>query len=187
VIRALTLLCTLAALASTACGATAARRADAARGPVDELSASYRGVRLDTPLDRVATRLGPPLRRHDNPYLQPRHTPPFLPSDNPGEYIYPDVDITFVAAHVASITVYGRGAVTRLGVRLGGALAQVRATYAADNVRCLGPRGGSQPLEAGCQVTLGPARFLYFGGDPIRSIALSSRAPAPLLLAGGSR
>lgn len=181
------MLCALAALASTACGATAARRAGAARGPLDELSASYHGIRLGTPLDRVATPLGPRLHRHDNPYLPPRSTPPFLPEDNPGEYVYPDVEVTFLAAHVSSITVYGRGAVTRLGVRLGGALAQVGATYAATNVRCLAPRGGSQPLDPGCQVVLGPARFLYFGGDPIRSIALSVRAPAPLLVVGGSR
>ncbi len=154
---------------------------------MDELSASYHGVRLGTALNRVATLVGPPLRRHDSPYLQPRNAPPFLPEDNPGEFVYPDVDITFVAARVSSITVYGRGAVTRLGVRLGGALAQVPMTYAASAVRCLGPRGGSQPLNAGCQVTLGPDRFLYFGGDPIRSIALSARAPVPLLALGGSR
>jgi len=154
---------------------------------VEELTATYHGVRLGTPLARVAGLLGPPLHRHDSPYLQPRDAPPFVPEDNPGEYVYPDADVTFVAARVSSITVYGRGAITRLGVRLGGALAQVPTTYAASGVRCLGPRGGSQPLDAGCQVTLAPDRFLYFGGDPIRSIALSSRAPAPLLVLGRSR
>jgi len=186
VTHARALLCVLAALALTGCGSTSARRAAAARGPVVELTASYHGVRLGTPLARVAALLGPPLKRHDSPYLQPRDAPPFLPEDNPGEYVYPDVNVTFVAARVASLTVYGREAATSLGVRLGGALAQVPMTYAASAVRCLGPRGGSQPLDAGCQVTLGPDRFLYFGGDPIRSIALSARSPAPQMVLGGS-
>ena len=123
----------------------------------------------------VTDLLGDPLHRSDSPYLDATNAAPFLPSDSALDTAYTDVDFTYVNDHVSSISVYGHGARTVLGVQLGDPLAAVRRTYL--RVRCLARRGGANPEDPGCEVSAGPHRFLYFSGDPVSVITMSTHAP----------
>jgi hypothetical protein len=119
--------------------------------------------------------LGDPLHRSDSPYLDAVNAAPFLPSDSALDTAYTDANFTYVNDHVSSISVYGQGARTVLGVQLGDPLATVRRTYL--RVRCLARRAGTDPEDPGCEVSAGPHRFLYFSGDPISVITMSTHAP----------
>jgi hypothetical protein len=168
---------TVAGLAVLAgCGRQGLPTPGVAHGRVDELHGVYRGVRMGVTRRRAVTdRLGDPLHRSDSPYLDAVNAAPFLPSDSALDTAYTDVDFTYVNDHVSSISVYGRGARTVLGVQVGEPLSSVRRTYR--RVRCLARRGGMNPEDPGCEVTAGRRRFLYFSGDPISVITLSTHAP----------
>lgn len=127
--------------------------------------------------ETVAVLLGAPLPRHDDPFVDPRSLPPFLPADTPADFVYPDLDLTFVHDRVASMSVFGEGAATTRGASVGSALREVPALYA--HVRCRPGRGGSQPEDPGCQVAFGRQRYLYFSGDPIVLIAVSTLPEIP--------
>lgn len=159
------------------CGGSSHTTPGRAVGNVDERRGAYRGIHLGMRSETVAVLVGAPLPRHDNPYLSPASAPPFLPADTPDDFVYPDVALTFVGDRVASITVYGQGAATTRGVGVGSSLAEVGALYAG--VRCIPRRGGTQPEDPGCEVALGPRRYLYFSGDPIALITVSQLPPIP--------
>jgi hypothetical protein len=147
-----------------------------AQGRVDEVHGAYRGVHLGVSRRRAVTDLlGDPLHRSDSPYLDAVNAAPYLPADSALDTAYTDVDFTYVNDYVSSISVYGQGARTVLGVRLGDPLASVRSTYR--NVRCLPRRAGANPEDPGCEVAAGPRRFLYFSGDPISVITMSTQPP----------
>jgi hypothetical protein len=168
---------TLAGLAALGgCGSQGLPTPGVAQGRVDELHGVYRGVQLGVTRRRALTDLlGDPLHRSDSPYLDAVNAAPFLPSDSALDTAYTDANFTYVNDHVSSISVYGQGARTVLGVQLGDPLATVRRTYL--RVRCLARRAGTDPEDPGCEVSAGPHRFLYFSGDPISVITMSTHAP----------
>ncbi len=133
---------------------------------------SYDGVGLGVTTATLRARLGPRLPTNDNPYYTPAQAPPLLPADNYHDWVYPDVGVTFVDGRVASLTVYGLGAVTGRGVGVGDALSSVGRAYAG--ARCQPARGGVNPEAPGCQVTVGHGVYVYFSDDPIKLIALSA-------------
>lgn len=175
------LVLTIVLLVAIACAAgcgTSRQAPGRAVGTLDERRGEYRGIRLGMRSETVAVLLGAALPRHDNPYVDPRTLPPFLPADTPADFVYPDVAMTFVHDRVASMTVFGQGAATDRGVSIGSPLRAVVRTYGS-GVRCLPGRSGNDPEDPGCQVALRSGRYLYFGGDPIALIALSTFPPIP--------
>lgn len=157
------------------CGA-ATPSPGAARGLIDAHRGTYRGVRLGMSVGSAAFLLGP-VPTNDNEYLPIADRPPFLPADNPYDWVFADEALTFVEGQVASMTIYGRGALTERGVGVGQPLAAVSRAY--PSARCLPDRGGSAPVAAGCQVRVTHTRFVYFSGDPIRAIALTDHTAIP--------
>jgi hypothetical protein len=143
-----------------------------ARGTILATAGSYDGARLGMTTAQLESALGIHLAASDNPYYTPAQAPPFLPADNFGDWVYPDVGVTFVAGEVASMTIYGLGAATARGVGIGDPLARVSQTYGA--ARCEPAHGGVNPEVAGCQVVAARGVYLYFSGSPIKLIALSS-------------
>ena len=159
-----------AGLGLTGCGGASAAQRGPAVGPVDELLGSYRDVSVGAPTSRVQAELGPPLGNFD-PYLKAADYPPFLAADNAFNDVYPDADYAFDAGRVSSITVYGRGASTRAGLRLGDRLARVRTLY--PTAVCRPGHPPPAPEAPGCQVSLPAHRYLWIGGDPVAVITLS--------------
>ncbi len=159
------------------CGTAQMPSPGLARGPINELRGAYDGVPLGASLETLQNGLGVALSTNDNPYITPAQRPPFLPSDNPYDWIYPDADITFVKGHVASITVYGKGAATMRGVSIGDPLSEVPRVY--KRAGCVPGNGGPEPLDPGCQVQFGPHVFVYFSGDPIHDVSLSQYTELP--------
>ena len=174
---ALTVVLLAAIAVGTGCGSSAPTPGRAV-GSIDERTAEYRGIHLGMRSEAVAVLLGAPLPSHDNPYVDTKNVPPFLPADTPADFVYPDVAITFVNDRVASMSVFGQGAATSRGISLGFPLASVSRTYRG-RVRCLRGRGGSDPESPGCQVAIGPHDYLYFSGDPISLIVLSAYPTIP--------
>jgi hypothetical protein len=171
---------TIALLAAvSACAGCASSRPAPGRavGTIEEVPGAYRGIHLGMRSETVAVLLGAPLPRHDDPYVDPRALPPFLPADTPADFVYPDLDLTFVHDRVASMTVFGQGAATTRGASIGSSLREVPTLYA--HVRCRPGRGGSQPEAPGCQVAVTRDRYLYFSGDPISLISISRLPEVP--------
>lgn len=167
-----------------------------ARGGVEERLGRYDGVRLGQPKLVALRRLGPApgatpppaggvrvyADQADQPEILPADGyppgPPTLdkPKDRADAALYPDVLLTFADARVASITVYGEGARTARGVEVGDSLDMVRERYrdAAGGLRCAPPEDGhGYRLSSRCMMRLG-RHFLFFGGDPVKVIALST-------------
>jgi hypothetical protein len=159
------------------CGSGSSTLPGPAEGTVHAAAASYRGVSLGTKLDDIGARLGPPLGTNNTPFLKPAVQPPFLPSDSPFDKIYPDVRLTLVAARVASISVYGRGARSDSGVGLGDRLGRVRAAF--PDAVCVPGRRGLDPEAPGCQIRPAHGVYEYFSGDPVVLIALSGHSIVP--------
>jgi hypothetical protein len=164
-------------VALAGCGSSASPLPGVARAEVRAAAGSYGGVRLGSPVASIAARLGPSLDTNDTTFLKPSAQPPFLPADNPYDVVYPDVRFTTVGGRVAGISVYGRGARSDRGGRLGESLARVRAELPGG--RCVAPRGGLDPEAPGCQYHVGAGVYEYFSGDPVVLIALSPRPMLP--------
>jgi hypothetical protein len=174
VLLAIALLAAVSACAGCASSRPAPGRAV---GTIEERAGAYRGIHLGMRSETVAVLLGAPLPRHDDPYVDPRAVPPFLPADTPADFVYPDLDLTFVGDRVASMTVFGQGAATTRGASIGSSLKEVPALYG--HARCRPGRGGTQPEDPGCQVAVAPGRYLYFSGDPISLISISTMPEIP--------
>jgi hypothetical protein len=176
----------LAALLCGCTGQSAPPSPGLAQGTIDTLHGTYRGVYLGMALrgrnhttvrGTVVYQLGEPLPTNDDTYLDPAQAPPFLPADNPYDWVYPDVSITIVKGFVASMTIYGRGAVTTSGIGIGDRLSSVVSVY--PRARCSPGRKGAQPEDPGCQIHPAAGHWVYFGGDPIRVIAISRAVVLP--------
>ena len=174
---ALTIVLLAAIAVAVGCGSSR-QTPGRAVGTIEERLGAYRGIHLGMRSETVTVLLGAPLPRHDNPYVDPHSLPPFLPADTPADFIYPDVALTFLHDRVASMSVFGEGAATSKGISIGFPLASVARTYGA-RVRCRPRRGGTNPEAPGCQVAIRPGRYVYFGGDPISLIVLSTYPPIP--------
>ena len=146
-------------------------------GPIDELNGTYAGVGLGSARARVIERFGRPLSARP-PAVTYSNAPSSLPSDTGRDAIYADAGFTFVDGRVASFVVYGDRARTRRGVAIGDPLVRAREVYRAD-CRLEPTRGEAGRISPRCQARVAPGLHLYFGGDPIGVIAVSSWPPEP--------
>ncbi len=164
--------CLALCVALAACGSSSTPTPGQARGVISGATGSYAGLPLGATIAQLHARFGAPLPTNDNPYYTPAQAPPLLAADSYLDWVYRDVGVTFIAGRVASLTVYGLGAATGRGVGIGDPLSGVRPAY--PGARCQPARGGVNPEAPGCQVAAGRGVYLYFSGDPIKLIALSS-------------
>ncbi|HTX00874.1 MAG TPA: hypothetical protein VMD59_18985 [Acidimicrobiales bacterium] len=162
----------------TGCGSSGSPSPGPARGAINLIDGTYAGLQLGASINSLHRHFGPPLPTNNNPYYTPSQAPPFLPADDIYDDVYPDVNITFAEARVASMTVYGLGASTGRGVGIGDALSNVARAYAG-HVVCRPGRGGLNPEAPGCQVHVSPGVYAYFGSNPIKLIALSDHTMMP--------
>jgi hypothetical protein len=95
-----------------------------------------------------------------------------LPADTKHDAVYPDAEVTFVKGRVASISVFASKVRTLRGVRVGDRLRAVRRRY---SVVCWPPQilGDIGSVDARCE-TAGNGSHLYFGGDPISVLVIST-------------
>jgi hypothetical protein len=146
-----------------------------ARAPVDELAGRYAGVHLDAHVGQIADKLGapPPPERRPDPLQDIMGSPEFLPADTPATPTYGDAQFTLKGGRVASMLVWGKGARTQRQVGIGDSQVAVRGAY--PGIRCSHSYSNGEYVSTPrCEMQLGPRRYLYFGGDPVFIIGLST-------------
>jgi hypothetical protein len=131
-------------------GETAAGFAPAGRSPADI------AVPLALPNPQGAGRARPALRR------------------------YEDSAFLFLRGRVYAILLTASNVETARGVGIGDAIETVRRSY--EDAECREVAGGESlsgdvDTYPSCRVRVAPMRFVFFGGNPIRSIAFYSAAP----------
>jgi hypothetical protein len=146
-----------------------------ARGRIDEERGSYAGLSLGVPRTEVLLRLGRPVRYAAAPAVDHGEAGPrYLPSDSTPAAIYADADFSFVARRASAFVIYGRGARTDRGIGIGDPLVRAGERYRAT---CQPETGGEfGPYSPRCEVRVRRALHLFFGGDPIEVIAVSTEA-----------
>lgn len=177
-------------LESTDDGTTTVSRTEGFRtfaspGEIDENAGAYRGVSFGDPVRAIKQvfgeqrpageyERGTPFRYPDGgtygPWvLQFGDYDPFGPTLR-----YYDVVFTFKGRHgLGAFEVVEPTAGTRKGVRIGDPLERADAAY--PELRC-GTVNEDTDYEEypACTGKLGPGRFIWFGGDPIKSITMST-------------
>jgi hypothetical protein len=153
------------------CSASHRSLAGLARGAIDVNSGAYGGVHIGEGDDRVIASLGKPLADGSPPYITANVQPPFLPTDSGRDIVYPDLSVTSRHKRVTAITVYGVGAHTLSGLRIGEGFDLARSRMTAV---CQPAHGGQQPRDPNCEVRVRPGLYLYFAGSPVSVITLST-------------
>jgi hypothetical protein len=180
------------ALAVAACGCTSfgSSDKDTGRAPiiVDEAAPRYGSVGLGSTKAEVERVLGPgdtsagfaPADRLPAEVAVPLAIPnPFgAEHERPELRRYEDSAFLFLHDRAYAMMLTGRAIETARGVGIGDSIDDVRGRY--DAVRCADVAGGESALGGtetypSCQVRIRPRRFVWFGGDPIRSLTFYSR------------
>jgi hypothetical protein len=181
-----------AALGVAACGCTSFGSSDKDTGGapivVDEAAPRYRSVGLGSTTTEVERVLGP---GDTSAGFAPAHrlpaevaVPLAIPNPVGAEHERPEVrryeDSAFLFLHDrAYAMMLTSGAIeTARGVGIGDSIDEVRRRY--DAVRCAHVAGGESAFGGtdtypSCQARIRPTRFVWFGGDPIRSLTFYSR------------
>ena len=150
---------------------------------VDENLGSYRGLTLRTSSladvqnalgVRSAARLNEPwvpLGRDAPVHRGPQAVDgPPADSSNVGAYRYGSLFVMLIRDHVALLDVVEPGATTTRGVSIGDPIERAKTNY--PELEC-GTVTGDPPWDA-CVGRMESGYYLWIGGDPIESIALSS-------------
>jgi hypothetical protein len=153
--------------------------------PIDESAGRYRGVALGAMPDELTDVFGAKKPAGENEPLLPANVdvddeddgPSVIPYGSLGPaktaaYRYKDVVFAFVAGRLRWLETIDPGAVTQRGVGIGDDLKTVEGRY--PEATCGKAGGGDYYEYPACVLKLRPNRFIWFGGDPIRSITLSS-------------
>ena len=161
-------------------------------GRIDERAGTYRGVGLGDPVPAITQVFGPQRPASDYEAMAPFRYPeggnygpgvlqfgdyePFGPTLR-----YYDVVFTFKGGQgLGAFEVVEPGASTGSGVRIGDPLERARAMY--PTLLCGTVNKDTEYEEyAACSGKLGPRRYIWFGGDPIKSITMSTNPlPGPI-------
>ena len=149
--------------------------------PVDEQAGTLGGVALGDTEKQVKVLLGNPS--DDAPGFFPKGVsysgPPGIPSPDQATARKPDMLHYGKTAYLVSPTVgvyamatVAKGSTTRADVGIGDPLAKVSTAF--KHIDCGQAGGGESPSYDWCRATLGKTK-VFFGGDPIRSITLTTR------------
>jgi hypothetical protein len=160
------------------------------RGPrIDERSGRVLAVGIGDNKRTIARRLGP----HGDPQAYPIepltmeegggggpwsvHTGPYHigPGGDPWEQVtlrYPHVSFFVMAHRVVGFMETAHGAHTSRGVGVGSSLDDVARRY--PSLTCEGPQGGDEIAvqEAHCAGRASGGYYLWFGGDPVKSVTV---------------
>jgi hypothetical protein len=168
--------------AGVACDWVGGRESTGARQrSIDELAGSYRGVALGDPRTAAIHTFGQPLGTGDPAHPSFADGWPISLKNPPGYIEKPDLldydGVSFLStptpAGIHSIVISDPRAATRKGVGIGDALARARRLY--PTLHCAEARTMSEgeTAPAYCAGRLANDRYIWFGNDPIRVIALS--------------
>jgi hypothetical protein len=153
---------------------------------INELDGSYRGVALGDPPQAALKAFGQPDERDspstpampigsdfsDGGPLSQRNPPGYL--EKPNLLRYQDVAFLYTPTQygIHSIVIDDPRAATQKGVGIGDALSHAPTAY--PNLRCTEEQeaGDYGSFPAHCSGKLAANRYIWFGGDPIRVIAL---------------
>jgi hypothetical protein len=180
--------CVLVTLAAVAAGAGCAgigggQTAGPRQHSIDELAGRYRGVALGDPRSAAIHVFGQPVSTKDpaSPIgIDFSDGGPISQKNPPGYTRRPDLlrydgvsVLSTPPAGIHSIVISDPGAATTKGVGIGDALAKARRLY--PTLHCAKARTTSdgEPAPAYCAGRLARDRYIWFGNDPIRVIALS--------------
>ena len=181
-------LCTAGVLAAVAASAGCAWIGDdGSAGPrqrsIDELAGSYKGVALGDPKAAAVRVFGKPVSTESPSVpigIQFTDGGPLFQKNPPGYDRQPDllryVGVAFLStptpAGIHSIVISDPRAATQKGVGIGDPLSKARGAY--PTLRCQKAHSiGESYAPAHCSGRLAPNRYIWFGNDPIRIIALS--------------
>lgn len=160
---------------------------DGGPGPphrIDEQAGTYRGVGFGDPASDAERALGPPAEREGPktpaaPIGSDFSTGVPLIQRNPPGYVkkprllrYEGVSFSyFPSVGIFSVVVDDPAAVTRRGVHVGDPLRRAREAY--PELACVRAQTSGEAQHPGwCTGEVAPHRYVWFGGDPIRVIAL---------------
>ena len=148
---------------------------------IDELAGSYKGVALGDPRSAALHALGGPAGSGNPGHPSNADGWPILLKNPPGYREKPELanydGVTFLStptpAGIHGIVISDPRAATRKGVGIGDPLSKARRAY--PTLHCAGARTMSEgeTAPAYCAGRLAKDRYIWFGNDPIRVIALS--------------
>jgi len=151
---------------------------------IDELAGSYKGVALGHPKSAAIRAFGKPAETsgpstplgsdfYDGGPLIQRNPPGY--DDKPDLLRYENVAFlsTPTPSGIHSIVIDDPRAATQKGVGIGDPLAAAGKAYPSLRCQPERDRGEYAPDPAHCSGKLADARYIWFGNDPIRIIALS--------------
>ncbi len=147
---------------------------------IDEVAGAFRTVRLGEPGAVAQHRLPGAMRSRSGsgPLIGCGQT--FLGGVNLGTTHYflrtADLGVYVSDRRVSALEVITSGARTLRGVAVGDELSAARAAYRERQPQCQGESGVDQYLYPSCRIHVTRSRWLYFGGDPITEIAVTSFA-----------
>ena len=178
-------------LAAIAAGAGCTSIGSGGSGPgrhrIDELAGSYRGVALGDPLSAAIRVFGQPGATDGPAYpigVSFSTGGPLFEKNAPGYDREPDLlrydGVAFLStptpAGIHSIVVADPRAATQRGVGIGDSLSKAKREY--PTLHCHKAQNTFEsPSPAHCSGRLAKNRYIWFGNDPIRVIAL---APTPM-------
>ena len=151
---------------------------------IDEEAGSYRGVRFGDSPRELQRRLGPRKPAGPNEPVVPvaagadTKGPTYIGMPDPSRpgrfraYRYRWSSFSFADGRLFAIEIVEPGAETRRRVAVGDPLSKVSAAY--PDAVCGTAGGGEWEEYPACQVEVAPKRGIWFGGNPIRTIALAS-------------
>lgn len=149
---------------------------------VDPVAGTLQGVKLGSNENAVVARMGDAPPWNGDQSVAPLEEdwdeiggPSAMSiTGKPNVLRYPHTTVELEDDRVIAITTAEKGATTPAGIGVGDDLGSVRSAYPA--LRCWdAPYGGGHGTYPVCSGRLESRRWLWFGQDPIRSIAIASR------------
>jgi len=158
---------------------------------INDAHPGYGGVYLGTPMSKVLRRFGKPPP-NNSPYtapvgedpdelglpvlVDPPRRPPVRPPNDIHDLRYRHVvfSVSTTRAGTYYFAVSAPGTKTSRGVGIGDSLSKARSAYHGVLQCDIANQGSEYPSYPYCGARLAPHVYLYFGQDPIRSIAFAS-------------
>jgi hypothetical protein len=178
-------------LLASGCGGSPARRPPNQARVIDEMASSYRGISLGDSEARVEANLGHATRGQSlfplkssaswlelgGPNLIPTPTSCRPSSQSRRAALrYTEVVALVCDQSVYALLIFDQRAETSRGVGIGDPLREVSDSYGGVQCRDTARGDAGVPFKY-CAGSLEQGRYIWFGGDPIASVVLSTTLP----------